>query len=151
MVAHFHYAHIWSISCISICSRHLVISKESSNPIFFSRKRPSLRHTYAICYISTKCSRSRRNPPRQSKCPGNPQTCKFAEVTFHIQSYWSRELKRRDDNGPGGTPVTIQGPRNHPHMWVREGALTIQGLLYHKKFPTVPLGPLTIQVSRESF
>ena len=34
----FHYAHTWSKSGISICWRHLVTSKESSNPIFFSEK-----------------------------------------------------------------------------------------------------------------
>ena len=34
----FHYAHTWSNSGISICWRHLVTSKESSNPIFFRKK-----------------------------------------------------------------------------------------------------------------
>ena len=34
----FHYAHTWSKSGFSICWRHLVTSKESSNPIFFSEK-----------------------------------------------------------------------------------------------------------------
>ena len=52
------HGHIWSKSGFSICWRHWVTSKESSNPIFFSRKLPSLLHTYAICselpsYIST--------------------------------------------------------------------------------------------------
>ena len=37
----FHFAHIWSKLGISICLRHLVSSKESSNP-FFSRERPIL-------------------------------------------------------------------------------------------------------------
>ena len=35
----FNYAHTWSKSGFSICSRHLVTSKESLNSIFF-RKRP---------------------------------------------------------------------------------------------------------------
>ena len=43
----FHYTHTWSKSDISICWRHLVTSKESSNPIFFSEKRPCLHHTWA--------------------------------------------------------------------------------------------------------
>jgi len=43
-----HNAHIWSKSGISICWRHLVTSKESSNPIFF-RKRHILHHTCAAC------------------------------------------------------------------------------------------------------
>ena len=34
----FNCAHTWSKSGISICWRHLVTSKESSNPIFFSEK-----------------------------------------------------------------------------------------------------------------
>ena len=34
----FHYAHTWSKTGFSICWRNLVTSKESSNPIFFSRK-----------------------------------------------------------------------------------------------------------------
>ena len=34
----FHYFRIWSKSGISICSRHLVTSKESLNPGFFLRK-----------------------------------------------------------------------------------------------------------------
>ena len=34
----FLYAHIWSNSAVSICWRHLVTSKESSNPIFLSEK-----------------------------------------------------------------------------------------------------------------
>ena len=34
----FDYAHTWSKSGISICWRHLVTSKESSNPILFSEK-----------------------------------------------------------------------------------------------------------------
>ena len=34
----FHYAHTWKKSGISICWRHLVTSKESSNPIFFSEE-----------------------------------------------------------------------------------------------------------------
>ena len=33
----FHYAHTWSKSGISICLRHSVTSKESSNPIIFGR------------------------------------------------------------------------------------------------------------------
>ena len=41
-------AHILSKSDISICWRHLVTSKESSNPIFL-RKRPILLYTYAKC------------------------------------------------------------------------------------------------------
>ena len=54
----FYYARIWSKSGISICFKHLVKSKKSSNPIFF-RKRPILLHTCATCselpsYISTK-------------------------------------------------------------------------------------------------
>ena len=49
MVAHFtmHNAHIWCKSGISICWRHLVTSKESSNPIFFFGRRPCLHHTCA--------------------------------------------------------------------------------------------------------
>ena len=34
----FRYAHTWSKSGISICWRHLVTSKESSNSIFFRKK-----------------------------------------------------------------------------------------------------------------
>ena len=34
----FHYAHTWSKSGFSICWRHLVTSKKSSNPIFFRKK-----------------------------------------------------------------------------------------------------------------
>ena len=34
----FDYAHTWRQLGISICWRHLVTSKESSNPIFFSEK-----------------------------------------------------------------------------------------------------------------
>ena len=34
----FYYMHIWSKSGISFCWRHLVTSKESSNPIFFGKK-----------------------------------------------------------------------------------------------------------------
>ena len=54
----FPYAHTWSKSDISICWRHLVTSKESSNSIFFSWKRPILHHTCATwselpSYIST--------------------------------------------------------------------------------------------------
>ena len=50
-------AQIWRNWYISICWRHLVISKKSSNPIFF-RKRPILFPTCATCselpsYIST--------------------------------------------------------------------------------------------------
>ena len=41
------YAHTWSKSGISICWRHLVTSKESSNSIFFFEKRPCLHHTCA--------------------------------------------------------------------------------------------------------
>ena len=37
-VCSFNYAHTWSKSGISICWRHLVTLKESSNPIFFRRK-----------------------------------------------------------------------------------------------------------------
>ena len=40
------YAHTWSKSGLSICWRHLVTSKESSNPFFFG-KRPCLHHTCA--------------------------------------------------------------------------------------------------------
>ena len=42
----FHYAYKWRKSGISICWRHLVTSKESSNPIFF-RKRPCFHHSCA--------------------------------------------------------------------------------------------------------
>ena len=35
----FHYAHTWSISGILNCWRPLVTSEESSNPIFFLRKK----------------------------------------------------------------------------------------------------------------
>ena len=34
----FHYALMWNKSWISICWRHLLTSKESSNPSFFSKK-----------------------------------------------------------------------------------------------------------------
>ena len=43
----FHFAHTWSKSGISVCWRHLVTSKESSNPILFFGKRPCLHHTCA--------------------------------------------------------------------------------------------------------
>ena len=43
----FHYAHTWSKSDNSICWRHLVTSKESSNPIFFLGKRPYFHHSCA--------------------------------------------------------------------------------------------------------
>ena len=43
----FHYAHTWSKSGISICWRHLVTSKESTNPIFFFGKRPCFHHSCA--------------------------------------------------------------------------------------------------------
>ena len=48
-----YYAHLWSKVCIWICERHLVTSKESSNP-----KISNLHHTCAACselpsYIST--------------------------------------------------------------------------------------------------
>ena len=43
----FYYADIWSKKGISICWRHLVTSKESSNPIFFLGKWPCLHHTCA--------------------------------------------------------------------------------------------------------
>ena len=46
----FDYAHTWSKSGISICWRHLVTSKDSSNPIFFYRKSPLLLHTWATCF-----------------------------------------------------------------------------------------------------
>ena len=54
----FHYAHTWSKSGISICWRHLVTSKVSSNSIFFFEKRPWLHHTCATwneqqCNIKT--------------------------------------------------------------------------------------------------
>ena len=45
----FQYAHTLSKSCISICWRHLVTSKQSSNPIFFFRK--DLFH-----FIRAQCS-----------------------------------------------------------------------------------------------
>ena len=41
----FHYAHTWSKSGISSCWRHLVTSKESSNPKIFSEK------TYFTSYV----------------------------------------------------------------------------------------------------
>ena len=52
----YYYAYIWSKSGISICVRHLVTYKESSNPIFF-RERPH-QHTcttYSVLlnYLST--------------------------------------------------------------------------------------------------
>ena len=43
----FLYAHTWSKSGIPICWRHLVTSKESSNPIFFLGKRPCFHHSCA--------------------------------------------------------------------------------------------------------
>ena len=54
----FIHAHIRSKSGLSICRRNLVTSKESSNPNFFSRKRPFLHYTCATSselpsYIST--------------------------------------------------------------------------------------------------
>ena len=45
----FRYAHIWSKSGISICQKHLVPSKESSNPIFFFGKDLFLHFTSATC------------------------------------------------------------------------------------------------------
>ena len=52
----FHYTHTWSKSDISICWRHLVTSKESSNPILFLWKCLFLHHACAtwaeqLCYI----------------------------------------------------------------------------------------------------
>ena len=41
----FHCAHTWRKSGFSICSRHLVTSKEQLNSIFFLEKRPCLHYT----------------------------------------------------------------------------------------------------------
>ena len=41
----FHYSNIWSKSGISICWKRLLTSKESSNPIYFSKK------TYFTSYV----------------------------------------------------------------------------------------------------
>ena len=54
----FYYAHVWSKSGISIWRRHLVTSKEWSNPIFFLRKYLFLHQACATCseqpsYIKT--------------------------------------------------------------------------------------------------
>ena len=69
----FHYAHICGNPGISICRRHFVTSKESSNPIFF-RKRPILSHTCATCSELPSNISTMINPMLQTQnthCHGN--------------------------------------------------------------------------------
>ena len=88
----FYYTHTWSKSGISIWWRHLAISKEWSNPIFFLGKYLFLHHactscseqpsniktmivTYYIKWITTSCTDGSQQDRRIIVKVNNKDTC----------------------------------------------------------------------------